>query len=196
MPGLPPSGRKKRGKRPSERQEKPPLQVIMNLVCILIPALLAQQVTDYYQHTVELPARGGGAGGSMADAPQYAPFNLKLTIGLDGAFMIVNARTLHAGEGGLVEQGPGLLLNPGANGSPQYNTLQQLLTKEKNERLGGQPADAYPDPDQITVAAPVEMEYADIVKTLDYIRFQSGADASAADPLFTVISLSPGSIGG
>lgn len=167
----------------------------MNLVCILIPALLAQQVTDYFQHSVELPARGG-AGGGAAEAPRNAPFNLKLTVSQDGAFMIVNARSLRSGEGGLVEQGPGLLLPPGSDGKPQYRALQQLLTKEKTQRLGGNPPEAFPDPDQITVAAPVEMEYEEIVRTLDYVRFQPGADATVADPLFTVISLSPGSIGG
>jgi len=195
MPGLPPSGRKKRGKRPSDREEKPPLHIIMNLVCILIPALLAQQVTDYFQHSVELPARGG-AGGGAVDAPRNAPFNLKLTVGQDGAFMIVNARSLRSGEGGLVEQGPGLLLPPGSDGKPQYRALQQLLTKEKTQRLGGQPPEAFPDPDQITVAAPVEMEYEEIVQTLDYVRFQPASDAAVAEPLFSVISLSPGSIGG
>ena len=197
MPGLPPSGRKKRGKRGSDKEEKPPLHIIMNLVCILIPALLAQQVTDFYQHQVELPTRGGPGGASDQPAPTHEPFNLKLTLGLDGEFMIVNARTLSAGESGLVAQGPGLLLGPGANGKPQYKVLQLLLTKEKEQRLGGEAPEAYPDPDQITVSCPGEMEYERIVQALDFVRFQPAPDFLPDVPaLFTVISLSPGSIGG
>lgn len=193
--GYPPSQKKMKGKRIADKEEKPPLHVIMNLVCILIPALLAQQVTEYFHHQVELPARGGAGSGQVADQPRNQPFNLKLTIGEDGAFMIVNAKTLSAGEQGLIAQGPGLLLPPGPAG-PQYEVLQRLLMREKRDRLGGQPPEAFPDPDQITVAAPHEMEYERVMQALDYVRFEAAVDFSTAEPLFSVISLSPGAIGG
>ena len=195
MPGLPPSLKKQKGKKPSDKEEAPPLHIIMNLVCILIPALLAQQVTNFYQHQVELPSRGG-AGGGAADAPTNQPFNLKLTLGENGAFMIVNAKTLQVGQSGLVSRDPGLLLNPGADGRPQYETLRTILTSEWENRLQGQPPEAYPDPDQITIAAPVEMDYQSIIRALDFVRFKATEGKGDPEPLFSVISLSPGSIGG
>jgi len=173
-----------------------PMHIFMNLICILIPALIYQQVQDYYRHDVELPAGGGSAAG--VSAPTQQPFNLKLTIGIDGSFMIVNAKALSPADG-LVSQGPGLLLAPLAGGTPDYVHLRVLLSKEKKLRLGGQPAATFPDADQITVSAPQDMEYQRIISALDYLRFEApppGSDLADAKEMFTVISLSPGSIGG
>jgi|GEM_PF-1159285 len=197
MPGLPPSGRKKRGKRPPEREEKLNLQVIMNLICILIPALLSMQIVDYYRHDVELPARGGGGAPGQAQ-PTNRPFNLKLTIGADNSFMIVNAKVLSAADG-LIEQGPGLLVPPQPNGAPNLKRLQAVLLKEKTQRLGGQPPESFPDPDQITVSAPGDMQFQKVMAALDYLRFEPvgpGKDFSEAKEMFSVITLSPGAVGG
>ena len=127
-----------------------------------------------------------------------APFNLKLTIGSDGTFTIVNAKALSAADG-LSADGAGLVLAPLGNGEPNRARLQTLLLKEKRQRLGGDPPDIYPDADQITVVAPVSMRYQEVVSTLDYLRFEPippGKEASDVDQMFTVITLSPGSVGG
>jgi hypothetical protein len=155
-------------------------------------------VTDYYQHQVELPSKGGGGAPAGEQAPTNPPFNLKLTMGADGSFEIVNAKVLTVGESGLTNGPAGLLLPPGAGGTPQYTVLQQLLAKEKEQRLNGQPPEAFPDPDQILLVAPPDTKYELVVQTLDYLRFgPSGGEFDEEAPsMFTVISLSPGSIGG
>ncbi len=198
MPGLPPSGRKKRGKRPPEREEKLNLIVCMNLICILIPALLSMQIQDFYRHDVELPTRGGGGAPPSSSAPKRPPFNLKLSIGADGSYMIVNAKVLSTADG-LLEQGPGLLVPPLPNGEPDLRKLQRVLQKEHSQRLGSNPPDAYPDPDQITVAAPGETDFQRVASTLDCLRFEvpaSYGDWTNAKDMFSVITLQPGAVGG
>lgn len=199
MGGMAPSAIKGKVGRGGEKEETLRLEVVMNLICILIPVLLVQQVVEYFRHDVELPTRSAGSS-SGSDEPEEKkekPFNLKLTIGGDGSFMIVNAKALTAGEGGLVVTGPGLTLPPLAPGSPNYRQLQTLLAREKKMRLGGKPPEGFTDPDQITVSAPVEMKYQRIIETLDYIRyapFIPGDDLAQAKQMFTLISLSPGSV--
>ena len=50
---------KKKGGKGGDEPEELRLEVVMNLICVLIPVLAAQQVVDYYQHEVSLPTRGG-----------------------------------------------------------------------------------------------------------------------------------------
>jgi hypothetical protein len=198
MPGLPPSGRKKRGKRPSEREEKLNLIVCMNLICILIPALLSMQVQDFYRHDVELPTRGGSSASAADTGPKRPPFNLKLTINSDNSLMIVNAKVLSPADG-LIQQGPGLLLAPLPDGRINARKLQQLLKKEHTQRLNGEPPEAFPDADQITVSAPGDVEFQSIATTLDHVRFEPPASYgnwTGAKDMFGVITLSPGSVGG
>ncbi len=73
------------------------------------------------------------------------------------------------------------------------------MMKEHKERLRGQPPEAFPDPDQITVSAPGDLDFQRVIKALDRLRFEKPAselDWSSAKQMFTVISLSPGSVGG
>lgn len=192
MPGFAPSKRS----RAEEKETPLNLQVVMNLICILIPALLSMQVQDYYRHDVELPTRGGGGGG-QSSGPTNPPFNLKMTIMEDGSFVIVNAKTLSPADG-LIPAGAGLAVPP-INGEPDYQKLQLVMMKEHKERLRGQPPEAFPDPDQITVSAPGDLDFQRVIKALDRLRFEKPAselDWSSAKQMFTVISLSPGSVGG
>jgi hypothetical protein len=178
--------------------------VVMNLVCILIPALLFQQVVDYFRHEVELPTKSGATSEEPEkeeeeEEPMLAAFNLKLGMGGDGTFSIINAKKLTTADG--LTQGPeGFFLAPLPSGEPNYRALQRLLHKEKRERLDGKDAERYPDPDQITISGPVDMPYQKIIMTLDYLRFAPVAPGKTfGDPgndMFTVISLSPGSVGG
>ncbi len=177
--------------------------VIMNLICILIPALLFQQVVDYFRHEVELPTKQSGST-SQEEATEeeeeekLPAFNLKLGVGADGTFVIINTRALTPADG--LAQGPtGLVLAPLTPGTPNYRKLQSLLLKEKKERLAGNDPERYPDPDQITVSGPVDLPYQTLMQTLDYLRFAPvplGKDFTDAQDMFSVISLSPGSVGG
>jgi hypothetical protein len=201
MGGMAPSAIKGKVGRGGEKEETLRLEVVMNLICILIPVLLVQQVVEYFRHDVELPI-GPTKGSSAAadDKPEdkkEKPFGLKLTIGSDGSFLIVKAKVLVAGEGGLVVSGPGLVLPPLASGAPNFSQLQRLLSKEKNGRMGGRPAEAFVDPDQITISAPVDTKFQALMETLDYVRyapFEPGKDMTEAKQMFTMISLSPGSV--
>jgi len=203
MPGFPPSGRKKRGKRIADKEEKLDLMVVMNLICILIPALLAQQVTDFFRHDVELPTKAGKGSPQQEaqeeDTPKKPAFNLKLAINGDGTFTIINAKALTPSDG-LVQVDVGLTV-PASNGeTPNYRLLQQVLHKEKRQRLAGQPAEAYPDPDQITITGPQDLSYQKLIETLDYVRFAplgpGGSFDADAEALFTLISLFPGRVAG
>jgi hypothetical protein len=192
MPGFAPSKRS----RGDEKETPLNLQVVMNLICILIPALLSMQVQDYYRHDVELPTRGG-AGGGPSSGPTNPAFNLKMTIMEDGSFVIVNAKAISPADG-LIASGPGLVVPP-VNGAPDYQKLQLVMMKEHKDRLRGQPPEAFPDPDQITVSAPGDLDFQRIIRALDRVRFEKPAsqgDWSTAKEMFSVISLSPGSVGG
>jgi hypothetical protein len=214
-----PSLKKGKLKKGAEKEEKLRLEVVMNLICILIPVLVAQQVTDYFRHNVDLPTRSTGGGGSQTDqpAPTHQPFNLKLAVGADNTFEIVNARMLGAGQGGLVPGPAGLILPARPDGTPNYRGLQELLRLEKDGRIpSGQNPVAieaeYPDPWQITVTAPTEMAYQKVITVLDYVRFRpplppgrsrpdpasvpKPMDPDTTEEMFSVITLSPGSIGG
>jgi hypothetical protein len=193
MPGFAPSKRSRAG----EKETPLNLQVVMNLICILIPALLSMQVQDYYRHDVELPTKGGGGGAAPSGGPTNPPFNLKMTIMQDGSFVIVNAKAITPADG-LMASGPGLVVAP-VNGQPDYRLLQTVMMKEHKNRLGGQPPEAFPDPDQITISAPGDLDFQHVVRALDRVRFEKPAsegDWTTAKEMFNVISLSPGSVGG
>ena len=211
----------KKGKldKSEQKEEKLRLEVVMNLICILIPVLVAQQVTEYFRHDVQLPTKGGApsAGESDAPTPTHPPFNLKLAIGADGSFEIVNAQVLAVGQGGLVQGGAGLVLPALGPDQPNYRGLQNLLKIEKDGRIpsGQNPLQIeaeYPDPWQITVTAPVDMQYQKVIQALDYVRFRpplprgvnrpdpaatpKPMDPDTTEEMFTVVTLSPGSVGG
>ena len=185
MPGLPPSGRKKRGKRPSDREEKLDLTVILNLMVILIPALLSQQVVDYYRHDVEFPTKGGAAAGG--DAPQEAPkeqLNLRLVLNSDQSVILGNTRVVGTdGE---------LAIPPAPDGQPDYAEVRRALGEEKDNRPPGN----YADPDQITIIAPQSAPYQDVVKLLDAVRFHPTREIEGVPAdLYSVVTLSPGRVG-
>ncbi|MDP6124133.1 MAG: hypothetical protein QGH20_00070, partial [Candidatus Latescibacteria bacterium] len=132
MPGIAPSKIANKGKRPTEKVKKLDLTVIMNLMVILIPALLAQQVTDYALHEVEFPTQAGPAKpGEGSDEPEEKPaeqIKLKLQLNTDQSVMIINGKAIGT---------DGQLLVPAAGDVPDYEAINKALTEEKENRPKG-----------------------------------------------------------
>ena len=190
MPGMAPSKVANRGKRPTEKEKKLDLTIIMNLMVILIPALLAQQVTEYARHDVEFPTQAGPSkGGEDADEPQEEPpeqINLKLQLNTDQSVMIIGGKAIGT---------DGQHLVPADGAVPDYEAISEALAEEKDGRPKGK---NYADPDQITIVAPTSFAYQDIIKILDVVRFHPTKEipgGGAPADMFPIISLSPGSIG-
>ncbi len=174
-------------RKPSERRNtgddkvaEPDLTPIMNLTFMLILALLTTiSLVPLGFISVQAP-KVGGSGSGAAEKPKEKPLNLTVVVKSEGYNIAASGATLDGTRDGR----PGETLCPKVKGQFDTSRLSSELDKIKT---------AFPEEVAVIIMADEDIDYGDIVKTMDAARVPP--KGSSFEELFPAVTFSPGVLG-